>query len=157
IVRAAQAAEKRAKNQLGRGAIALTIYKRSGEILEWGARWAERGADGHPTSNETAGYRLFHTLSQALLRGQLNGRFPHKLEALLAPYISKSIEDSPIFEQAFADILRLELDRCLDRNEGGKLSPEEKQLFTAYWQEFAQDPRSCRHKISAQRSAHRNW
>ncbi len=144
IVRAAQAAEKRAKRPTGeggfeRGAVALTIYKRSGEILEWGARWAERDSKGHSTSNETAGYRLFHALSQALLQGQLNGRFPHKLEALLAPYTSESIKDTPDFGQTFTDILRLELDHCLDRNEGGKLDAAQRDLFTAYWHELAQD------------------
>jgi hypothetical protein len=44
VVRTAQAAEKRAKRNpdqggLGRSAVAVTLMKRSGEIIEWGAKW----------------------------------------------------------------------------------------------------------------------
>ncbi|MDO8945354.1 MAG: type III-B CRISPR-associated protein Cas10/Cmr2, partial [Desulfobacterales bacterium] len=45
VVRAAQAAEKRAKNQLGRSAVAVTLFKRSGETNEWGAKWDSGGLD----------------------------------------------------------------------------------------------------------------
>jgi CRISPR-associated protein Cmr2 len=141
VVRAAQAAEKRAKRSpddggFGRGAVALSIFKRSGEILEWGTRWSQHDPNGHPTSDETVGYRLFHTVADALLTGQLNTRFPHKLETLLAPYASQSISDLPGFESEFPEILCRELDHCLNHNEGGEMDTADRQLFLDYWQEL---------------------
>lgn len=148
VVKAAQSAEKRAKRSpkdggLGRGALAINIYKRSGEILEWGTRWSsweknDKGEEIHPTSNETAGYQLFHALSQALLAGDLNARFTHKLEALLTPYLpnSSSISTDPSFEENFTAILAIEIDHCLQRNEGSSLNLETTALFTAYWQQL---------------------
>lgn len=143
VVKAAQAAEKRAKRcteegGLGRGAVAISLFKRSGEILEWGCNWANK--DGTvPTSHETAGYKLLHTLIGALKENQLNARFPHKLEALLTPYLLhfRSITSDPSFESNFIEILTLELDHCLNRNEGGRLGDSERKLFAAYWRELS--------------------
>ena len=144
VVKAAQAAEKRAKRRvdeggLGRGAVAISLFKRSGEILEWGCQWANANADGTPTSPQSAGYALLHTLIDALKKKQLNARFPHKLEALLTPYrlSSASVTSDPAFEANFTDILTLELDHCLTRNEGGCLEESERMLFSAYWLELA--------------------
>lgn len=133
VVRAAQAAEKRAKGELGRGAIAVSLFKRSGEITEWGCKWAlsKEGPD-------SASFTLLSTLIQHLgPDGALNARFPHKLEALLTPYLptSDQIECAGDFESNFRDVLLLELDHCLTRNEGGTLTPEERELFAAAWEE----------------------
>lgn len=141
VVRAAQTAEKRAKRSqdqggFGRAAVAISLFKRSGEILEWGCKWANPNAD-------SAGYRLLHALVDALIgRGEsdnrLNARFPHKLEALLLPYLpdSSSIASDSEFEKSFEDVLALELDHCLQRNEGGKLDDGTRALFASYWQEL---------------------
>jgi len=139
VVKAAQVAEKRAKNEFGRGAVAISLFKRSGEILEWGCKWATRNADGSPSSHKTAGYELLHTLIDALKEPRLNSRFPHKLEGLLTPYLpgSSSITTDASFEENFVAILAIELDHCLNRNDGGRLKPEERALFTAYWSELS--------------------
>jgi CRISPR/Cas system-associated protein Cas10 (large subunit of type III CRISPR-Cas system) len=133
VVKAAQAAEKRAKNDLGRGAVAISLFKRSGEILEWGCKWSV--AEG----NDSAGYQLIHALIIALREKRLNSRFPHKLEALLTPYLpsSASVTTDSSFEENFAAILSIELDHCLSRNDGGRLKPEERERFTAYWNELS--------------------
>jgi CRISPR-associated protein Cmr2 len=138
VVKAAQTAEKRAKNDLGRGAVAISLFKRSGEILEWGCNWAAK-EDGVPTSQDSAGYQLLHTLIDALKEKRLNGRFPHKFEALLMPYLpsSSSISTDSSFEENFTAILTIELDHCLSRNDGGQLKPQERELFTAYWNELS--------------------
>jgi len=143
VVKAAQSAEKRAKRGtaeggLGRGAVAISLFKRSGEILEWGCNWAAK-ENGVPTSQDSAGYQLLHTLIDALKKKRLNGRFPHKLEALLTPYLpsSSSITTDSSFEKNFTAILSIELDHCLSRNDGGRLKPEEPELFTAYWNELS--------------------
>lgn len=133
VVKAAQAAEKRAKNDLGRGAVAISLFKRSGEILEWGCKWSI--AEG----KDSAGYQLIHALIIALREKRLNSRFPHKLEALLTPYLpsSASVTTDSSFEENFAAILSIELDHCLSRNDGGRLKPEERERFTAYWNELS--------------------
>lgn len=134
VVRAAQAAEKRAKNQLGRAAVALTILKRSGEILEWGCKWS---AD-HKKEEDSAGFRLLQALMIDLNERDLNRRFPHKLEAFLSPYLapSKSIEDDKSFQTHFADILKCEVRHVLERDRGGfETGPD---LFERSWQELEQ-------------------
>lgn len=138
VVKAAQTAEKRAKNDLGRGAVAISLFKRSGEILEWGCNWAAK-ENGVPTSKDSAGYQLLHALIVALNEKRLSSRFPHKLEALLTPYLpgSSSISTDSSFEKNFTAILSIELDHCLSRNDGGRLEPEERELFTAYWNELS--------------------
>lgn len=144
VVKAAQAAEKRAKRNtedggLGRSAVAISLFKRSGEILEWGCNWALKNEGNFP-SQESAGYTLLHTLiAQLGPKGGLNSRLPHKFEALLTPYLptSKSIKTHEVFEQSFDSILALELEHCLSRNEGGKLPPELREQFISYWHELS--------------------
>lgn len=82
VVRAAQAAEKRAKRNatrggLGRGAVAVTLMKRSGEIIEWGAKWCD-------------GLDLYRALAKALEDGQLSGKFPHRFAELLGAYLTET-------------------------------------------------------------------
>jgi hypothetical protein len=144
VVKAAQAAEKRAKRSLdeggfGRGAVAISLYKRSGEILEWGCHWAIKDDANNPTSENSAGFRLLSALVHSLRsKNGLNARFPHKLEALLAPYVpaSKSVQSVESFEADFSGVLMLELDHCLSRNEGGRFAPEDRLLFAEYWNEL---------------------
>ena len=75
VVRAAQAAEKRAKKKLHRSAVAVTLMKRSGEIVEWGTKWE-------------GGLQLHHALIKALTDKSLSSRFPHRFAELLEPYLS---------------------------------------------------------------------
>lgn len=133
VVKEAQKAEKRAKNDLGRGAVAISLFKRSGEILEWGCKWSAGDRQ------DSAGYQLLHTLIAALKEKRLNARFTHKLESLLTPYLpgSSSIFTDPSFEENFTAILSIELDHCLSRNDGGRLKPEDRELFTDYWNELS--------------------
>jgi CRISPR-associated protein Cmr2 len=132
VVRAAQAAEKRAKNQLGRAAVAITIMKRSGEILEWGCKWST----DETKSEDSAGYRLLHALVIHLTEGELNMRFPHKLESFLTPYLSQSgsIEDDLSFGKQFDAILTHEVRHALERDKGG--FETDLELFQTYWQEL---------------------
>ncbi len=129
VVRAAQAAEKRAKRKLeegglGRGAFAISLFKRSGEQLDWGAKW------------DSYGHQSLDLLCKALNEGQLNARFPHKFEALLAPY--RCAAGSGLvaeFADEFPDLLEKELDHCLHRNEGGSLSDDARETLIRYWED----------------------
>ena len=78
VVRAAQQAEKRAKHQLGRSAVAVTLFKRSGETIEWGAKWDDGGLE------------LCRTISDALEADQLSGKFTYRLAELLQAYLNQA-------------------------------------------------------------------
>lgn len=73
LVRAAQEAEHRAKTLYDRNALALTVFKRSGETLEWGCNWSSKALELHREIVDT-------------LKDDLSARFPYKLAAFLAPY-----------------------------------------------------------------------
>lgn len=75
VVRAAQVAEKRAKRGLHRDALAVTLLKRSGEIIEWGCKW------------KSGGIELFDALLEARREKQMSSRFPYRLVQLLEPYV----------------------------------------------------------------------
>lgn len=81
VVRAAQEAEKRAKRDvasggLGRSAVAVSLFKRSGEITEWGAKW------------DSGGLALLGKLLAMLETRELSTRFPHRVCELLSLYSS---------------------------------------------------------------------
>jgi hypothetical protein len=102
LVRAAQAAERRAKGPLGRGAFAVTVFKRSGETAEWGAKW---------TSGALELYREFMART---LGGEVSGKFAYALDELIRPYRKTgSLETVADFD--IKKVIPLELDRVLDR------------------------------------------
>ena len=133
VVRAAQSAEKRAKNQLGRAAVAITIMKRSGEILDWGGKWST----DESKKEDSAGYRLLNGLITDLSEDELKSRFPHKLEAFLTPYLpdSKSVNTDKTFADNFGDILQKEVRHVLKQDGGG--FETDLDLFTDYWTELS--------------------
>ena len=129
VVRSAQSAEKRAKRQLGRGAVAVTLMKRSGEIVEWGAKWGP-------------GLKLHQLLLSALRQERLSAKFPHRLAELLEPYL---LATTPLIESQLKDgtletasagfpvfeIILREVDHCLARQRGKKfpVNAEVSKLF----------------------------
>ncbi len=79
LVEAARQAEKRAKKDVkaggyGKSAFAVSLFKRSGEVLEWGARWDSKATE------------LMGRIASLTEKGVLSGRFPYALTALLRPY-----------------------------------------------------------------------
>ncbi len=76
LIRAAQAAEKNAKNEVGRPAFSITLMKRSGEISLWGAKWGD-----HATG-------LHDAVFKAMTDGSLRAKFPHRVCQLLEPYLT---------------------------------------------------------------------
>ncbi len=76
IVDEARKAESRAKNKRGRAAFALTLLKRSGEIIHWGAKWE---------SPALVVYKDFTDKSSGE-NPLFSGRFPYALAELLQPY-----------------------------------------------------------------------
>lgn len=126
VVRAAQAAEKRAKRKpdqggLGRGAVAVTLMKRSGEIIEWGAKWKD-------------GLDLHAALSKALESDRLSSKFPHRFAELLEAYTTDS---TPLIKAdrnlaavggfPVEEIVRREFEHCLARQRGAEFPREREE------------------------------
>ncbi len=111
VVRAAQAAEKRAKNQLGRAAVAVSLFKRSGEITEWGSKW------------ESGGLALYEAIAAGLGNGALTRKFPHRVCQLLEPYAThSSLQDAPDFDAAA--IIRQEFAFAISRQSATGMATE---------------------------------
>lgn len=128
VVRAAQSAEKRAKNQHQRSAVAVTLMKRSGEILEWGAKWDGGGLD------------LLSAIQQALKDKVVSAKFPHRIVQFVDPYRSEraaeQIQKRPLGKSRTSEgftgevartILLRDLDQAVDRQRGSAYSKERVQ------------------------------
>lgn len=79
-IREAQRAEKRAKRAqdkggLGRSAVAVTLMKRSGEIIEWGCQWDSKGLE------------LYQEIARKMQDKELSAKFPHRVSQLIEPYL----------------------------------------------------------------------
>ncbi len=85
IIRAAQSAEKRAKQEFGRAALAVALLKRGGETVHWGCKWAASGQNGNAPETQPA-LLLYHRYLSFRQAGQVSSRFPYALAELLAPY-----------------------------------------------------------------------
>ncbi|MBN2686192.1 MAG: type III-B CRISPR-associated protein Cas10/Cmr2 [Pontiellaceae bacterium] len=103
LVREAQRAEKRAKSTYAKdekgeykgGAFAISLMKRSGEIIHWGARW-----------NQVA-LAVYRDFTQKTDDEKISGRFPYALAELLKPYRLKEepqVELKPIIGKEFGHV-----------------------------------------------------
>lgn len=108
LVREAQAAEKRAKSVYGRAAFAVSLYKRSGEIIHWGAKWDSNAID------------LMRKITTLTEEGKLSKRFPYALAALLKPYQLKgeNSEMVPIIKEEVRHVIM---------QQGSELNPVDKK------------------------------
>ena len=148
VVRAAQAAEKRAKGGLGRSAVAVTLFKRSGECIEWGCKWASGGLE------------LYADIAQALNSGAVSSKFPHRVVELLEPYIAqktglqwdaiKKLEpeaaesaarelDVQAFEKQVDKIIQREFSIVCSRQQGPNRSPELTQKLQTSLADYLSD------------------
>jgi CRISPR-associated protein Cas10/Cmr2 subtype III-B len=111
VVRAAQDTEKRAKNQLGRSAVAVTLFKRSGETIEWGCKWAGGGLE------------LYRAVADALDAKKLSAKFPYRVVELLEPYLMQQTglaKTMPVpgFDAVVHEIIRREFAVACGRQHG---------------------------------------
>ncbi|MFA6929698.1 MAG: type III-B CRISPR-associated protein Cas10/Cmr2, partial [Lentisphaeria bacterium] len=135
LVKEAQAAEHRAKQEYGRGAIAFSLYKRSGEIIQWGCKW---------NSPALPLMELLDRLSPQATQvsGELSDRFPYALAALLQPYqldrpLTVAIEDMRnIIQREVEHIISRqgrELIKAAEKKEEAKKRLEELQELIFSW------------------------
>lgn len=120
LVRQAQEAEKQAKRRTDQGgfhraAFMVRLFKRSGEILHWGARW---DAEALALYQDYCGLRRTDAVSS---------RFPYALAQFLEPYRLDSPESMDAeFRKTAREIILRELDHVCDR-QGRNLRPEQRQ------------------------------
>lgn len=116
VVQEATLAEKRAKNRLGRAALAVTLLKRSGETIEWGCKW------------NSGGLELLREIQAAVLAGRLSTRFPHRVTALLNRYRTDAwgaVATAPGFEAVADDVIAGDFLHVLGRSVPGADKDEE--------------------------------
>ncbi|MBI4657943.1 MAG: type III-B CRISPR-associated protein Cas10/Cmr2 [Verrucomicrobia bacterium] len=121
VVREAQRAEKRAKNELGRSAVAVTLMKRSGETIEWGCQW------------DSGGLEIHGAILEAIGAGAVSNKFPHRVVELLGAYLTetsplaaKSLE--PVKDFPVVDIVRREFRHAVERQKQKDMKDEHAKL-----------------------------
>ncbi|MCS7338972.1 MAG: hypothetical protein NZ739_12195, partial [Verrucomicrobiae bacterium] len=118
-VRAAQAAQKRAKKEYGRSAVAVTLLKRSGETIHWGCKWDSGGLDAYAE------------LLAAIKRKAVSSRFPYRLSELVEPYLAdhthRLCKSEPVkeFEDKVSEILINEVQIVATRQRGPQFNQDE--------------------------------
>ncbi|NLX26137.1 MAG: type III-B CRISPR-associated protein Cas10/Cmr2 [Lentisphaerae bacterium] len=96
IVEEARKAESRAKNDRGRGAFAMSLFKRSGEIIHWGGKWESPALEL---------YRLYTKMAEP---DTASSRFPYALAELLAPYRLSRESDAAVSMDQLREIVKKE-------------------------------------------------
>lgn len=114
LVHKAHAAESRAKNSYNRDALAVSVFKRSGEILEWGCKWGSKAFD------------IYKELS-ASLKDSLSKRFPYKLAELLQPYGDISGD--------MKEIVQVEFEHAWERSTQKAMSGDLAEAISLYFNE----------------------
>jgi hypothetical protein len=120
VVREAQRAEKRAKKELGRSAVAVTLMKRSGETIEWGCQW------------ESGGLALYGAVASAIEQKKLSRKFPYRVVELLSPYLpGKDVQGRDPFP--CDKVITREFSFVIDRQRGKNFpkGTEDKDQFVA--------------------------
>ena len=101
VVAEARRAESRAKHEYGRSAFAVSLIKRGGETIHWGANWDDEAL---PL------FRSFRAMREDDLA---SGRFPYMLAGLLAPYRLEAGEGSFAPEFHPREVIACELEQVL--------------------------------------------
>ncbi|HPB10090.1 MAG TPA: type III-B CRISPR-associated protein Cas10/Cmr2 [Kiritimatiellia bacterium] len=132
LVKEAQKAEKRAKNGYSRAALAISLYKRSGEIIEWGCKWRSGALD------------LMAEITRLTEADKLSGRFPYALAGLLQPYALEQAKPEEL--KAMQPVIQAEVRHVLSRQGTGLTDDERAELareidgwLAACWSPKAED------------------
>lgn len=103
LVHEAHAAEGRAKRVYGRDALAVSVVKRSGEILHWGCKWNSKAFD------------IYQSLAENT-KGDFS-RFAYKLAGFLAPY---GLDDCRELDAEMRKVIWAETQHVIEQTEGAK-------------------------------------
>ena len=122
MVREAHNAEHRAKHDYGRDGIAFSVFKRSGEIIQWGCKWASGALPLMSTLTE------LKEDGKTQDTGSLSSRFPYALARLLEPYQLDDTNNDSISIQDLKRIVEQEL-QVVIRQQGAELSEDGKKVL----------------------------
>ncbi len=122
LVREARKAEKRAKKECGKGALAISVYKRSGEILEWGCKWDDGGG--------RIALELMRLMTEFSNNDSISSRFPYALAELVAPYELEKKGRMAVSNEEIRRIILQEFAHVCSR-QGEGLSNEERDKLLA--------------------------
>jgi CRISPR-associated protein Cmr2 len=96
MIKEAQLAEQRAKTELDRNALAVTLFKRSGELIKWGAKFQPPKELVQNDEMNSAALRLLRFIQsnnryrkpadQSAFEPPISGKFPYRLAELLNRY-----------------------------------------------------------------------
>lgn len=112
IIQEARVAEGRAKHVYGRDALAVSIMKRSGEILHWGCKWKTAVLERSPA------LEIFDKLTA---NSDTIADFAHKLAGFLAPYeLGRRDKDGNLITNwnDMKPVVRAEVLHTIGRTEG---------------------------------------
>lgn len=123
-VAAARRAESRAKSALGRNAFSISLMKRSGEIIEWGAKW------------NSGAQELLDTWQACIENRLISTKGAHRYAELLTPYMSRrnelvNYQQCEEYAKQAAGIALLELESMLERQWCGASRAEQDTLRAA--------------------------
>ena len=104
MVKEAQNAEKRAKTEYGRAAFAVSLLKRGGETVYWGAKW------------KWSAVELFENYTELRRKDIVSARFPYALAELLCQYRLGETADDSMY-----DIIIKETEHVMERQNGAQL------------------------------------
>lgn len=130
VVRAARRAEARAKRLPGKHGLAVSLFKRSGEITEWATRFdAEPDTTNHAhRGGLQAALLMLHALGadvasrpgapRAAGDPVLSSRFPYRLAELLEPHCSEDADGDFLSDKEVFDLVGNEARHVMDRQRG---------------------------------------
>jgi hypothetical protein len=141
VVRAAQAAEKRAKKHSpAKNAFAVSVFKRSGEITEWNDTFRLPAGTGETAAGTGAGtpaLAAFGDLLRLMNEDVLSSKFPHKLLEFIAPYASTGgVVDCADFD--FTAAVERDLALVVERQRGKNYSKTDAQNFQKLMRDYLQ-------------------
>ena len=150
MVKEAQLAEKRAKNDYGRGAFAFSLLKHGGEIVRWGAKWGNKVPECVTPENKISPEKAkwdckarecFEKFCEWQEKEIVSGRFPYALAGYLAPYALEKKQLS-INPSEIKEILKAELATVVERQVPAKgVRNEIQEICEEYIEEVAKECR----------------
>ena len=121
LVKKSQSMEKIAKDRYERSSVAIALYKRSGEIIEWGCHW--NYDDENPQDGSVLD--LMEKITEFTDKQEvLSSRFPYALAELLKQYDLKDYGQVA----SITDIIKSEVRHVLSR-QGSDMNDEDRDML----------------------------
>ena len=135
LVKEAHHAESRAKHDYGRDGIAFSVYKRSGEIIQWGCKWdkiiEEKPVGALSLMDLLTRLKKLKADGKSQEENGLSARFPYALSRLLEPYQLDKLDKNSLPLEDLKKIVDQEI-QVVIRQQGDGLSDDHKKaLLTA--------------------------